>query len=1011
MRVTARSPTCLRKVAGDDRSAQRDPRHGSSATARGRPRVRDTFADRHIGPSPAHTRSMLDTLGVHDLPTLLNEVLPESIRLTTPMDLPIAIAEDEALAELATLADRNTVLTSMIGLGYHDTITPQVIVRNVLENPGWYTAYTPYQPEIAQGRLEVLLAFQTMIEDLTGLPVAGASLLDEPTAAAEAMTLMRRVSKTDRSTFIVDADTHPQTIAVLRTRAEPLGIDLEICDLELQDNTEPARFSEAFGVLLSYPGSSGRIRDPQPLIDTAHEQGATVAVATDLLALTLLTPPGEMGADVVIGSAQRFGVPMGAGGPHAGFLSVRAGWERHLPGRLVGVSVDADGAPAYRLALQTREQHIRREKATSNICTAQVLLAIVSALYAAYHGPDGLTAIARRVHAHAVDLGVRLQSVGLTPLHDAFFDTVAVSTGGRADAVVSSAAARGINIRRVDDDVVSMSLDEVTTAAHIATVVDALVDALGLEPVSGTTTIEARRSSGSLVKLPDELMRTSPFLAHPIFHDHHSETAMMRYLRRLSDRDLALDRTMIPLGSCTMKLNAATEMAAITWPQFARMHPFAPGEQLAGYAQMIHDLQSWLAEITGYAAVSLQPNAGSQGEFAGLLAIRGYHRSRGEAHRDVCIIPSSAHGTNAASAVMAGMRVVVAPCDDQGNVDVAALGDLVTEHGDQLAALMITYPSTHGVFEEAVVEICDIVHAAGGQVYVDGANLNALVGLAAPGGFGADVSHLNLHKTFCIPHGGGGPGVGPVAVAAHLAPFLPRHPLAPQGPIADTVESTVPDGPHAVGPVSGAPWGSAGILPIPWAYVRMMGASGLTAASAQAIVSANYISSRLSDAYPTLYTGEQGRVAHECILDIRPLTKATGVTVDDIAKRLIDYGFHAPTMSFPVAGTLMIEPTESEDIIEIDRFVDAMLAIREEIAEIERGRWTAEDSPLRAAPHTVACLLGDWDRPYSREQAAYPVASLRKDRYWPPVRRIDGAFGDRNLVCSCPAPEAFANTN
>ena len=974
------------------------------------PEVRDTFADRHIGPSPAHTQRMLDTLGVHDLPTLLNEVLPESIRLTTPMDLPIAISEDEALAELAALADRNTVLTSMIGLGYHDTITPQVIVRNVLENPGWYTAYTPYQPEIAQGRLEVLLAFQTMIEDLTGLPVAGASLLDEPTAAAEAMTLMRRVTKTDRSTFIVDADTHPQTIAVLRTRAEPLGIDLEICDLDARDDTDPARFREAFGVLLSYPGSSGRIRDPRPLIDTAHEQGATVAVATDLLALTVLTPPGEMGADVVIGSAQRFGVPMGAGGPHAGFLSVRAGWERHLPGRLVGVSVDADGAPAYRLALQTREQHIRREKATSNICTAQVLLAIVSALYAAYHGPAGLAAIAKRVHAHAVDVSVRLQSLGLAPLHDAFFDTVAVSTVRQADAVVSAAAARGINIRRVDDDIVSMSLDEVTTAADIATLVESFIDALGLESVSGTTTVKDRRSGGSLDKLPAELKRTSPFLAHPIFHDHHSETAMMRYLRRLSDRDLALDRTMIPLGSCTMKLNAATEMAAITWPQFARMHPFAPGEQLAGYAQMIHDLQSWLAEITGYAAVSIQPNAGSQGEFAGLLAIRGYHRSRGQAHRDVCIIPSSAHGTNAASAVMAGMRVVVAPCDDQGNVDVAALRTLVAEHRDQLAALMITYPSTHGVFEEAVVEICDIVHTAGGQVYVDGANLNALVGLAAPGGFGADVSHLNLHKTFCIPHGGGGPGVGPVAVAAHLAPFLPRHPLAPQGPIADTVESTVPDGPHAVGPVSGAPWGSAGILPIPWAYVKMMGASGLTAASAQAIVSANYISARLSDSYPTLYTGEQGRVAHECILDIRPLTKATGITVDDIAKRLIDYGFHAPTMSFPVAGTLMIEPTESEDIIEIDRFVDAMLAIREEIAEIERGRWTAEESPLRAAPHTVACLLGDWDRPYSREQAAYPVDTLRRDRYWPPVRRIDGAFGDRNLVCSCPAPEAFATT-
>ena len=965
--------------------------------------ARESFAGRHIGPSPAHTRHMLHTLGATDLPTLLTEVLPESIRLTTPMDLPSAVSESQALGELAALASRNRVLTSMIGLGYHDTITPQVIVRNVLENPGWYTAYTPYQPEIAQGRLEVLLAFQTMVEDLTGLPVAGASLLDEPTAAAEAMTLMRRVSKNERDTFVVDADTHPQTLAVLRTRAEPLGIDLQVVDADAADTRVRELLERAYGVLLSYPGTSGRIRDPRPWIEAAHERGATVAVASDLLALTLLTPPGEMGADVVIGSAQRFGVPMGAGGPHAGFMSVRSGWERHLPGRLVGVSVDADGAPAYRLALQTREQHIRREKATSNICTAQVLLAIVSALYAAYHGPDGLSRIARRVHGQASELSERLRGLGLTPLHEEFFDTVAVSTGGRADAVVAAAASRGINIRRVDDDLVSMSVDEVTTAGDLDTVIDAVASALQLD--SGS----AGRPQKVGSRLPTELLRTSGFLSHPIFNDYRSETAMMRYLRKLSDRDLALDRTMIPLGSCTMKLNAATEMAAITWPEFARMHPFAPGEQLAGYAQLIHDLESWLTEITGYAAVSIQPNAGSQGEFAGLLAIRGYHRSRGDTHRDVCIIPSSAHGTNAASAVMAGMRVVVAPCDEHGNVDVAALRALVGEHGDNLAALMITYPSTHGVFEEAVVEICDIVHGAGGQVYVDGANLNALVGLAAPGRFGADVSHLNLHKTFCIPHGGGGPGVGPVAVAEHLAPFLPRHPMAPQGQIAATVESTIPEGDHSVGPVSGAPWGSAGILPIPWAYVRMMGADGLTQASAQAIVSANYISTRLEPAYPTLYAGERGRVAHECILDIRPLTKATGVTVDDIAKRLIDYGFHAPTMSFPVAGTLMIEPTESEDLAEIDRFIDAMLAIRAEIADIEGGRWSVEDSPLRAAPHTVACLLGEWDRPYSREQAAYPVATLRRDRYWPPVRRIDGAFGDRNLVCSCPAPEAFAN--
>lgn len=972
------------------------------------PAFRESFAQRHIGPSSVHTAQMLDTLNVPDIDVLLDEVLPRSIRLSTPITLPDAIGEEQALAELAELAQRNTTMTSMIGLGYSDTITPQVIVRNVLENPGWYTAYTPYQPEIAQGRLELLLAFQTMIEDLTGLPVAGASLLDEPTAAAEAMTLMRRVSKSAGSRFLVDADTHPQTLAVLRTRAEPLGIILDVCDLtvagsETEADSSGGEFTDAFGVLLSYPGTSGRIWDPRALIEAAHSCGVAVGVATDLLALTLLTPPGEMGVDVVIGSAQRFGVPMGAGGPHAGFMSVRAGWERHLPGRLVGVSVDADGAPAYRLALQTREQHIRREKATSNICTAQVLLAIVSALYAAYHGPHGLRAIAERVHGHAADLDAGLRSLGLTPLHDQFFDTVIVATG-KSDLVVKALAARGINVRRVDDDSVSMSVDEVTCRTDVENVITGIAAALNRDVPDSPL----RHSGDSISHLPSHLIRTSPYLSHPIFNDYQSETAMMRFLRRLSDRDLALDRTMIPLGSCTMKLNSATEMAAITWPGFARIHPFAPGDQLAGYAQLIHQLESWLTEITGYAAVSIQPNAGSQGEFAGLLAIRGYHRSRGDDHRDVCIIPSSAHGTNAASAVMAGMRVVVAPCDDDGNVDVAALRSLTTEHEEHLAALMITYPSTHGVFEESVVEICDIVHSAGGQVYVDGANLNALVGLAAPGRFGADVSHLNLHKTFCIPHGGGGPGVGPVAVAQHLAPFLPRHPLAPRADIAPTVETTLADGPYAVGPVSGAPWGSAGILPIPWAYIRMMGAQGLTAASVQAILSANYISARLATAYPTLYVGERGRVAHECILDIRPLTKATGVTVDDIAKRLIDYGFHAPTMSFPVAGTLMIEPTESEDIGEIDRFIDAMLGIREEIAAIERGEWSVEDSPLRGAPHTAQCLIGEWDRPYSRELAAYPVASLRQDRYWPPVRRIDGAFGDRNLVCSCPAPEAFA---
>jgi len=943
---------------------------------------------------------MLQTLGVTSREDLLGAVIPEVIRRRTRMALPEAIDESAVLAELASIAGRNTVMTSMIGLGYHDTITPQVIVRNVLENPGWYTAYTPYQPEIAQGRLEVLLAFQTMVEDLTGLPVAGASLLDEPTAAAEAMTLLRRVDRSDRNVFVVDADTHPQTLAVLATRAEPLGIEIRIDALEAGMD-----LSDAYGVLISYPGSSGRLADPLPLITSAHDQGAAVAIAADLLALTLLTPPGEMGADVVIGSAQRFGVPMGCGGPHAGYMSVRAGWERYLPGRLVGVSVDADGTPAYRLALQTREQHIRREKATSNICTAQVLLAIVSALYAAYHGPDGLRAIAERVHGHAGHLAARLAAMGVTVEHSEFFDTVMVRTGGRSDTAVAAIASRGINVRRIDADAIGVTCDEVTTPEDIEAVI------AGISEATGTPASDGSATSVAGLNIPESIRRSSPFLVHPIFSDHRSETSMMRYLRKLSDRDLALDRTMIPLGSCTMKLNAATEMAAITWPGFACIHPFAPGDQLAGYAQLVADLEGWLAQITGYAAVSIQPNAGSQGEFAGLLAIRGYHRSRGESHRDVCLIPSSAHGTNAASAVMAGMRVIVVPCDENGNVDVAALRALVDEHGESLAALMITYPSTHGVFEAAVVEICEVVHAAGGQVYVDGANLNALVGVAAPGEFGADVSHLNLHKTFCIPHGGGGPGVGPVAVGAHLAPFLPRHPMAPAGDIVPTAETRAVETDHPVGPVSGAPWGSAGILPIPWAYVRLMGPEGLVAATEQAIVSANYVSTRLADAYPTLYTGEGGRVAHECVLDIRPLTKETGVTVDDIAKRLIDYGFHAPTMSFPVAGTLMIEPTESEDLAELDRFVEAMLAIRSEIDMIARGEWTVEDSPLRAAPHTVACLVEEWDRPYSREAAVFPVPGLRRDRYWPPVRRIDGAFGDRNLVCTCPSPEAFAPTS
>ena len=925
---------------------------------------------------------MLDVIGYADMDSLVDAAVPRGIRWPNALDLPAAIDETEALDEIGELAARNRRMRQMIGLGYADCITPSVIVRNVIENPAWYTAYTPYQPEISQGRLEALLAFQTLIEDLTALPVASASLLDEPTAVAEAMTLLHRTSSSDSDVFLVDADTHPQTLAVLHTRAEPLGIEIRTVDIDALGDC-----SDAYGLLVSYPSSSGALRDIRPVIEAAHAAGLGVAVAADLLALTLVTPPGEMGADVCVGSAQRFGVPLGFGGPHAGFMAVRAGLERSLPGRLVGVSVDADGSPAYRLALQTREQHIRREKATSNICTSQVLLAVVAAMYAAYHGPDGLRAIAERVHGGAATVATSLEAAGIPVRHAEYFDTVHAVVPGRASAVVEAARVAGINLRLVDSDTVGISVDERTTDADI----DAVLAAFG-----------ATRQ-GSTPSIPADLRRTSPFLAHPIFHDHRSETEMMRYLRALSDKDLALDRTMIPLGSCTMKLNAATEMIPITWNGFSGIHPFAPLDQADGYLELIRRLESWLCEITGYDAVSLQPNAGSQGEFSGLLAIRGYHRSRGDEQRDVCIIPSSAHGTNAASAVMAGMRVIVIGCDDHGNVDVDQLKAAIAEHGDQLAALMITYPSTHGVFEETVQQICAMVHDAGGQVYVDGANLNALVGLAKPGKFGADVSHLNLHKTFCIPHGGGGPGVGPVAVREHLAPFLPSHPLHPEsGPLGRG---------HAdggTGPVSGAPWGSAGILPIPYAYIRMMGAEGLRQATSVAIVSANYIARRIGDAFPVLYVGDRGLVAHECIIDLRGITKDTGVTVDDVAKRLIDFGIHAPTMSFPVAGTLMIEPTESEGLAEIDRFCDAMLAIRAEIDRVAAGEWPIEESPLRQAPHTAQVLLGDWQLPYPRSLGAYPLPEVAARKYWPPVRRIDGAYGDRHLVCSCPRPEELA---
>ncbi|HVT21667.1 MAG TPA: aminomethyl-transferring glycine dehydrogenase [Mycobacteriales bacterium] len=936
------------------------------------------FADRHIGPDADERAKMLAVVGYGSLGELADAALPGAIRSAGELPVPAAAGEDDVLDELRQVAGRNRVLTSMIGLGWHDTVTPPVLRRGILENPGWYTAYTPYQPEISQGRLEALLNFQTVVADLTGLPIAGSSLLDESTAAAEAMTLCRRSAKSTSNRYIVDTECHPQTLAVLRTRAEPIGIEVVCADL-----AEGVPEGGCFGVLIAYPGSTGRLLDSHRLVDTVHDQGGLVAVTTDPLALTLLTPPGEWGADVAVGSAQRFGVPLGFGGPHAGFMAVRAGLERALPGRLVGVSVDADGAPAYRLALQTREQHIRREKATSNICTAQVLLAVVAGAYAAYHGPAGLIAIAERVAGHAATIAGSLAAGGVELAHDTGFDTVHAVVPGRADAVLRAAREAGINLRRIDADRVGITTDERTTAAHVAAVCDAF--GVGVQDAA---------AAGSWI--PQPLRRTSRFLTHPVFHDHRSETAMMRYLRRLADRDLALDRTMIPLGSCTMKLNAAAEMEPITWPELAGIHPFAPLDQAAGHLAIIRDLEAWLAGITGYAAVSLQPNAGSQGEFAGLLAIRAYHRDRGEAARNVCLIPSSAHGTNAASAAMVGMRVVVVACDDDGNVSLDDLRAKVAEHRADLAAIMVTYPSTHGVFEAGITELCRIVHDAGGQVYVDGANLNALVGLAKPGEFGADVSHLNLHKTFCIPHGGGGPGIGPVAVREHLAPYLPNHPLVPEA------------GPETgVGPVSGAPWGSAGILPIPWAYVRLMGPDGLREATEVALLAANYVARRLAPHYPVLYTGQGGLVAHECIVDIRAITKETGVTAEDIAKRLIDYGFHAPTMSFPVAGTLMIEPTESEDLAELERFCAAMIEIRGEIERVAAGEWTLADSPLRNAPHTASCLLGEWAAGYDRERAAYPLPSLRTDKYWPPVRRIDGGYGDRNLMCSCPAPEAY----
>ncbi|MEY4533406.1 MAG: hypothetical protein RI926_1175 [Actinomycetota bacterium] len=964
----------------------------------------NAFVTRHIGTDSAAQAHMLKQLGYDSIEQLIEAAIPESIhvdqfRAAGSSLLPEPATERETIAELRELASKNTVRRSLIGQGYYDTITPAVIKRNVLENPSWYTAYTPYQPEISQGRLEAIINFQTLVTDLTGLSTANGSMLDESTSAVEAMLLARRSSKVDSNVFIVDTDTLAQTKSLIAGRVAAVGI--EVVELDLASATE---IPDAFGVLIQYPGSTGRIWDPSAVIEKAKAAGAITIVAADLLALTLITSPAELGADVAVGSSQRFGVPMGFGGPHAGYLAVRAGLERSMPGRLVGVSLDANGEPAYRLTLQAREQHIRRDKATSNICTAQVLLAVMAGMYAVYHGPDGLKEIATEVHEKATALAAILRAGGVTVTHDNFFDTLHISVPGKAAAITAAANAGGYLLNQVDADTITISVDETTTSGEV-------------EAVAGFFGADAAFQAVPAA-LPAKLVRTSAYLEHPVFNTHRSETSMMRYLKRLADFDYALDRGMIPLGSCTMKLNSATEMEAVTWPEFGGLHPFAPKEDVGGYIELIAQLEKWLVDLTGYNTVSLQPNAGSQGELAGLMAIRGYHLANGDTQRTVCLIPSSAHGTNAASAVLAGMSVVVIACDEVGNVDFDDLRAKIAEHGDNLAALMITYPSTHGVYESAVPDITAAVHAAGGQVYVDGANLNAMTGFARFGDFGGDVSHLNLHKTFCIPHGGGGPGVGPVAAKAHLAPYLPSH-FAIQNPHHVLVEGdNVTTVTHDGAQISAAPYGSPSILPISWAYVRMMGEQGIRDATASAVLAANYMSQRLADHYPTLYTGENGLVAHECILDLRPLTEQTGVTVDDVAKRLVDFGFHAPTMSFPVAGTLMIEPTESEDLVEIERFINAMITIKAEADAVLAGEWPAEDNPLHNAPHTAATIAGEWNHPYSREKAVYPFAegldavtrTMRvRSKYWPPVRRIDNAYGDRNLVCSCPPPEAFEN--
>jgi glycine dehydrogenase len=948
------------------------------------------FRARHLGPHETDEAQMLSVIGAASRRALIEAVVPRSIARGQVMDLPAPVTEAQALAELRTVAAKNQVLRSFIGQGYHDTHTPGVILRNILENPAWYTAYTPYQAEISQGRMEALVNFQTMVCDLTGMAIANASMLDEATAAAEAVTLAKRSVKSKSNTLIVAGDCHPQTIEVIRTRCEPLGLEVKV-------GMAPALMQEGdyFAVVAQYPSTSGLIHDLREVIAQVHEKQAAFIVATDLLALTLLVPPGELGADIVVGNSQRFGVPMGAGGPHAAFLACRDDFKRSMPGRLVGVSVDAHGNPAYRLALQTREQHIRREKATSNICTAQVLLAVIASMYAVYHGPSGLKRIAQRVASYTSILRQGLTNQGYARITPNAFDTLAIDTGAQTDVILARALNSGANLRRLSPTTLGVSLDETTTRQDVLNLWSWF--ATQGQPLPSFDAFE----KGIDNLIPENLRRTSAYLTHPVFNRYHSETEMLRYIRRLSDKDLALDRTMIPLGSCTMKLNATSEMIPITWPEFARLHPFAPADQLAGYAQMDADLQKWLSQATGYAGISLQPNAGSQGEYAGLLAIRGWQRARGQGHRHVCLIPESAHGTNPASAQMVGMSVVVVKCDAMGNVDLGDLRAKCEQHSDNLAAIMITYPSTYGVFDVRVKELCALVHQHGGRVYVDGANMNALVGVAAPGEFGGDVSHLNLHKTFCIPHGGGGPGVGPVCVVEDLVPFLPGHHTA-------TGVQT------PVGAVSAAPLGNAAVLPISWMYVRMMGAEGLQAATEVAILSANYVAARLADHYAIhfssgLSTLKGGGVAHECILDLRPLKDSSGVTAEDVAKRLIDYGFHAPTLSFPVAGTLMVEPTESESLEELDRFCDAMIAIRQEIARVEKGEWPQDDNPLKHAPHTAQTVsASQWTHRYSREEAAYPLQSLRRNKYWSPVGRVDNVWGDRNLSCSCPPMSDYA---